>query len=144
MSYSVDANILIYASNRSSAKHDAATKFLGERAKDTALFCLAWPVVMAYLRISTHPRIFDHPLSPGEALNNIKALLSLPQVRVLTELDGFLQTYSNVTNAFPVRGNLVPDAHLAGILLENDVGTLYTTDSDFKKFDFLDVRNPFT
>lgn len=37
---------------------------------------------------------------------------------------------------------LVPDAHLAAILLQHDVRKLYTNDSDFRRFTFLDVRNP--
>ena len=43
----------------------------------------------------------------------------------------------------PVRGNLVPDAHLAALLRQHGIRTLYTNDSDFRKFSFLDVRNPF-
>jgi hypothetical protein len=48
-----------------------------------------------------------------------------------------------VTAAVPARGNLVPDAHLAALLLQHDVRVIYTNDRDFRKFDFLDTRNPF-
>ena len=41
-----------------------------------------------------------------------------------------------------VRGNLVPDSHLAALLKQHDVRTIYTNDSDFRQFTFLDVRNP--
>jgi hypothetical protein len=51
--------------------------------------------------------------------------------------------YEVVTGAFPVRGNLVPDAHLATILRQHGVGTLYSADTDFRKFEFLEVVNPF-
>lgn len=43
----------------------------------------------------------------------------------------------------PVRGNLVPDAHLAALLRQNGGRALYTRDGDFRKFSFLDVRDPF-
>jgi predicted nucleic acid-binding protein len=43
----------------------------------------------------------------------------------------------------PVRGNLVPDAHLAALLRQHGVTTLYTNDVDFRKFTFLTVVNPF-
>jgi toxin-antitoxin system PIN domain toxin len=98
---------------------------------------------MGYLRISTHPGIFSSPLTPDEALGNLESLLNLPRVKVLTELDGFFEVYREVTGQFPVRGNLVPDAHLAALLRQHDVRMIYTTDTDFKKFDFLKVRNPF-
>ncbi len=144
MSYSVDLNILLYASDQSSPRHAAAILFLESRAGDPDVFYLAWITIMGYLRIATHPRIFAQPLSPAKALNNVDALLSLPRVRVLTEADGFLQVYREVTEAFPVRGNLVPDAHLAALLRQHGVTRLYTADADYKKFAFLEVRDPFT
>jgi hypothetical protein len=143
VSYSVDVNVLLYASDTSSPKHRAALRFLEERASDPDLLCVAWATLIAFLRISTHPHIFTRPLSPVEALGNIESLLSLPRTRVLSEGEGFLETYREVTAHFPVRGNLVPDAHLAALLRQHGVRRLYTADRDFRKFDFLDVADPF-
>jgi hypothetical protein len=47
-----------------------------------------------------------------------------------------------VTKDVSTRGNLVPDAHLAALLSQHGVVTLYTRDRDFRKFSFLDVRDP--
>jgi predicted nucleic acid-binding protein len=47
-----------------------------------------------------------------------------------------------VTKNVPTRGNLVPDAHLAALLSQHGVVTLCTHDRDFRKFSFLDVRDP--
>jgi toxin-antitoxin system PIN domain toxin len=107
------------------------------------LFCLAWPTVMSYLRMATHPSIFSSPLTPRDALRNVDALVALPHVRLLAEDSGFLEVYRDVTNAFPVRGNLVPDAHLAALLKQHGVRRLYTRDGDFRKFPFLQVLDPF-
>lgn len=142
MSYSVDVNILLYASDQQNSFYPAAIKFLENRTKDPELFCLAWGTLMAYLRISTHPGIFANPLSPDEALDNIEKLLSSPRTRVITEQEGFLAIYKKVTASFTIRGNLVPDAHLAVLLLQHDVRTLYTADLDFRKFEFLQIKNP--
>ena len=98
---------------------------------------------MSYLRISTHPGIFSKPLSPGEALDNIEAILALPRVRLIREEDGFMTIYKNITARFPVRGNLVPDAHLAALLRQHDIQKIYSNDMDFKKFDFLEVISIF-
>lgn len=144
MSYSVDVNVLLYASDRTSPRHVAAIRFLEGRASDSELFCVAWAILMSYLRMATHPRMFAHPLSPSEALGNVEALIGMPHVRVLSEGEEFLDVYRAVTGGFPVRGNLVPDAHLAALLRQHQVRTLYTTDADFRKFDFLDIRDPFT
>ena len=99
--------------------------------------------MFAYLRIATHSRIFQTPLTPGEALANIQNLIALARVRTLREEEGFLEVYSEVASQFPVRGNLVPDAHLAALLHQHGVRTLYTNDADFRKFDFLEIRDPF-
>jgi toxin-antitoxin system PIN domain toxin len=143
VSYSLDVNVLLYASDQASERHDEARRFVESCAAGPEIFCLTWPTLMSYLRIATHPRIFSAPLSPGEAIRNVTALTGLPHVRTLSELDGFLDAYSHVTDGIPVRGNLVPDAHIAAILLQHGVRTLYTSDRDFRKFSSLDVRDPF-
>ncbi len=104
---------------------------------------LAWITAMAYLRIATHPAIFENPLSPDEAVRNLEVLLRRPRVRLLAEEEGFWDVYREVTAGLVVRGNLVTDAHLAALLRQHGVRRLYTNDADFRKFRFLDVRNPF-
>ena len=68
MSYSLDVNVLLYASDRSSDRHDHARRFVEACAAGPELLCLAWPTLMSYLRIATHPRIFAAPLSPRMTL----------------------------------------------------------------------------
>ena len=143
MSFSCDVIVLLYASDSASPVHLTARRFLETAAAGDDLFCLGWTTVMAYLRMATHPRIFGAPLTPAEALANIDGLAGLPHVRLLGEEEGFLDVCREVTAEFPVRGNLVPDAHLAAILKQHGVRTLFTRDSDFRKFAFLDLRDPF-
>jgi toxin-antitoxin system PIN domain toxin len=142
VSFAVDANLLLYASDAGSPHSRRAAAFLADRAAGREVFCLAWTTIMTYLRIATHHAIFTDPLSPEEAGRNIDALLHLPHVRVLAEEEGFWELYREVSRPAPVRGNLVPDAHLAALLRQHGVRTLYTNDTDFRKFKFLDVRNP--
>ena len=143
MTFSIDANVLIYASNVHSPHHDTANEFLQRCASQREVMYLSWITAMAYLRIATHGRIFDHPLSEVEALDNLRALMDRPNVRMIGEKADFLELYSEATGDLAVRGNLVPDAHLAVLLLQNGIRTLDTNDADFRRFDFLDVRNPF-
>lgn len=142
MSFAIDVNILLYASDESSPRHSRAKEFLGKCAAGREVFCLAWLTLMSYLRMATHPSIFDNPLSHTEALGNIDALLALPHCRVIGEEENFWTVYQDITTAVPTRGNLVPDAHLAAILSGHGVTTLYTHDKDFRKFDFLKVHDP--
>lgn len=142
MSYSLDANLLLYASDESSVWHDRAKSFLHDRVEDGDILCLTWPVLLAYQRIATHPSIFSNPLSFARAWDNVQQLIQLPRARVIRETDSFASDYHRVGSAVSATGNLVPDAHIATILLQNGVRRMYSADSDFRKFDFLDVVNP--
>jgi toxin-antitoxin system PIN domain toxin len=142
MSFAIDVNILLYASDTGSPHFERANSFIESCIAQKEVFSVAWPTVMSYLRISTHPSVFDHPLSPNEAMTNVETLLNLPHARFLSEDEGFWTVYRAVTSELPIRGNLVPDAHLAALLRYHGVKTLYSHDRDFLKFPFLDVRDP--
>lgn len=143
MSYSIDANILLYASDNGNSLHKQANDFLKDCFERQETLCICWPTLMAYLRIATHPRIFDQPLTPSQAMGNVEGLIGLPQVRMFSEEDDFWTFYCRAKGDLQARGNLVPDIQIAALLLQHDVRTIYTNDADFKKFDFLEVRNLF-
>jgi len=142
MSFAIDVNILLYASDASSLHFERARSFIESCMVQNEVFAIGWPTVMGYLRMATHPAIFDRPLSHEEAARNIDSLLATPSCRVIAEEDGFWAIYREVTKNVPTRGNLVPDAHLAALLSQHRVVKLYTHDKDFRKFSFLDVRDP--
>lgn len=144
MSYAIDVNLLLYASDADAPRHDAAIRFLKETSARRELLGIPYPVALGYLRIATHPRIFRHPLTPEEALANLDTLAALPNVRFLSEREGFFDEYREITASLTARGNVVPDAHIATILRQHDIRVLYTSDRDFRRFEFLDVRDPFT
>ena len=143
MSFAVDSNILIHASNEASTYQRAATEFLDQAVSGPEILFLSWPVISAYLRISTHAAVFPRPLTPETAMANVDSLFASPHVRVLQEDEGFWETYKSVAHAVVARGTAVPDTHLAALLRHHGVRVLYTNDSDFRKFDFLEIRNPF-
>ena len=143
MSYSIDVNIFVYASNPGDKDcQQQAISFLDEKLNESELLFLPWMTLMSYQRITTHPSVFPIPLTPQEAWKNIDDLLALPQVRMIGEEEGFAEHYAHTTKGLHVRGNLVPDAHLAAILRQHGVKTIYSADTDFRKFDFLKVINP--
>jgi hypothetical protein len=142
MSYAIDVNILLYASDASSPLHERATAFLKSCVETHEVFCLAWVSILSYMRIATHPKIFDRPLSHDEAARNVEALLSAPHCRAIGEEEGFWDLYREITATVPTRGNLVPDAQLAALLRQHGIATLYTHDRDFRKFPNLDVQDP--
>jgi len=143
VSATVDVNILLYASDESSAFHQRAFRLIEGLTAGPDLVYLFWPVLMAYLRIATHPAIFPRPLAPTVAAANVEALLAPRHVRTPGEAEAFWQTYRSVTSSMVASGNLVPDAHLVALMRENGVATLWTHDRDFRRFDAIRVRDPF-
>jgi len=144
VSAAIDVNPLLYASDASSPFHDAARAFVERVATGRELVYVFWPTVMAYLRIATHPWIFEHPLSSRDATANLSALLRLPQVRSPGEEVGFWATFGAVAGEASPRGNLVPDAHIVALMRANGVDGIWTHDSDYRKFDGIKVFDPFT
>ena len=142
MSVTVDANLLLYASDTSSELQDSAQGLLRELARGPELVYVFWPVTMAYLRIATHPGVFRAPLSPPAACANVERLLSRPNVRAPGEGEDFWPIYEAVVDA-GVRGNLVSDAHLVALMRQYSVRTIFSRDRDFRRFEGIEARDPF-
>lgn len=143
MSYAVDANVLLYASDESSQLHRQARAFLEQVAAGPEIVYLFWPAITAYLRIATHPAVFARPLSIAEAVVNVDQLLARPHVRTTGEGDAFWRTFRDVIDDSLPAGNLVPDAHLVALMRQNDVRTIWTRDRDYRRFSGIEVRDPF-
>ena len=142
MSFSVDTNVLLYASDDASPFYERASVALASIVQGPEIVYLFWPTLVAYLRIATHPAIFSSPLSHTDAAANVESLLALPHVRAPGEGERFWARYRDATTDAPVSGNLVSDAHLAALMLENGVRTIWTHDRDFRRFDRIEVHDP--
>lgn len=142
--YAIDANLLIYAADESSPFFGRARAFVeGCAARRSDGLHLTWPTIMAFLRITTHPRVFARPLSLDEACRNIDALLGLDHVVTLGEMPGFWATWRQDFSRREITGALISDAHLAALLRHAGVRVLYTHNvKDFAQFAFIDARSP--
>jgi len=142
MSATVDANILVHASNQSDSVHLQAIQLVQRLAAGPDLFYLFWPVVLGYLRIVTHPAILPKPLSSREATANADALLQLPHVRAPGEADGFWELF-RVTSRDQARGNEVPDAHVVTLMRQHGVRRIYSRDNGLRRYADIEVVDPF-
>jgi toxin-antitoxin system PIN domain toxin len=143
VSVTVDANVLLYASNEQSPRHEAARGLLERLAAGPGLVYLFWPVAMAYLRIVTHPGIFENPLEPRIARANLGALLERPHMRSPGDATGFWAVYRDTVGQDVVRGNLVSDSHIAALMRQHGVGTIWTSNRDFRRFPDITARDPY-
>jgi toxin-antitoxin system PIN domain toxin len=143
VSYTLDANVLLYASDESSPRHARSRDIVTRAAQGPEIVYLFWPAIMAYLRVATHPAVFRRPLSIAEATANVEALLSRPHVQTPGEQERFWRRFGDVAGDAAPTGNLVADAHLVSLMLENGVRTIWTHDRDYRRFRGIDVRDPF-
>jgi toxin-antitoxin system PIN domain toxin len=143
VSLTLDANILLYASDADSPRHDRARSVVDDVAAGPQIAYVFWPTVMAYLRIATHPAVFERPLPAAEAIDNMEALLSRPHFRAPGEQEAFWTRYRTVAADAMPTGSLVSDAHIVALMLQNEVRTIWTHDRDYRRFKGIEVRDPF-
>lgn len=143
MSVTVDANVLVYASNEADPAFRPTRDLLERLAQGPDLVYLFWPTVMGYLRIVTHPAILPRPLHFAEACGNVSSLLTRAHIRTAGENEGFWDLYLT-TAGRQLRGNDIPDAHLATLMRQHGVRTIYTRDRGFRRYEGIAVRDPVT
>jgi toxin-antitoxin system PIN domain toxin len=143
VSYALDANILLYATDDTSSYHRRGLEVVTRAAQGPEIVYLFWPSIMAYLRIATHPAVFRRPLPLDVALANVTALLRLPHIQAPGEQDRFWRRFGEVAADAVPTGNLVPDAHLVSLMLDNGVRTIWTHDRDYRRFRGIEVVDPF-
>lgn len=130
----VDANVLLYAVDQNAPHHDAAKGWLDNALNGAETVLLPWMSLLAFVRLTTHPRVFDRPLSPAQALDIVDVWLASPSA-VAPEPDARhpARLHELLEAAGGHGGNLVNDAHLAALALQHGA-VVMTFDSDFGRF----------
>jgi uncharacterized protein len=136
-----DANLLLYAHNVTSEEHSKAKRWLEAILSGAEPVGLCWPVILAFLRIATNPRIFPRPLSRTQAVVIVADWLEQPQTVVLSPAENHWTILQRMLSAGKASGVLVSDAHLAALAIEHGA-TLYSTDRDLTRFPGLKFQNP--
>ncbi|MFH5210546.1 type II toxin-antitoxin system VapC family toxin [Antrihabitans sp. NCIMB 15449] len=129
----VDANVLLYSVDRGARQHRAAKGWLDRSLSGIEPVGFAWIVVVAFLRLSTNPRIYARPLSVEQALDVVESWLSRPQAVVVEPSATHLVNLRSILVQFG-GGNLTNDAHLAALALQHRA-TVVTFDHDFARFE---------
>ncbi|MDN5797575.1 MAG: PIN domain-containing protein [Intrasporangium sp.] len=129
----VDANVLLYAVNSDSVHHEDARAWLDEALAGRATVLFDWSVILAFVRLATMRRIFENPLTPREATDQVSAWLTQPGAEIVSPSADHLDRVTALLSEARTGGNLVGDAHLAALALEAR-GLLVSFDSDFDRF----------
>ena len=136
-----DINLLIYAHNIRTPHHIKAIAWWNSCLQGPQGIALAWTVVLGFVRIATHPKVFEHPMPVEGALQRVEEWLSLPHVYLVDPPRTHFSTWSALLKTVGSGGNLTTDAHLAALAIERGF-ILQTTDADFARFPGLKWNNP--
>lgn len=139
----VDTNILLYAADGDAPEHAVCRDLVLQWRQSTSPWYLTWGIVYEFLRVATHRNVFRRPMTASNAWAFIEALLASPSVSVLVETDRHSRVVTDVLgHVSGIIGNLVFDTHTAILMKEHGVKTIYTRDTDFHRFSFLEVVDP--
>jgi toxin-antitoxin system PIN domain toxin len=137
----VDANLLIYSHVSSFQHHVSASEWLDAQLNGSSPVGLPWHSLLAFLRIVTNPRIFEHPESMTDAWEQVKSWLDCEVVWIPEPTERHREVLGSLLSAAGMQANLVPDAHLASLAIEHGL-ELYSTDGDFARFAKVRWKNP--
>ena len=129
-----DLNVLLYAVDAQSSRHIIAREWLESVLNDgKEEIGLPWVVHLGFLRLATSHRVFSKPLSVEAACQWLDHLRESPLVVPVEPGAAHAGILKHLLLALGTGNNLVTDAHLAALALENDA-RLVTGDRDFLRF----------
>jgi uncharacterized protein len=139
----VDTNVFVYAADVDSPEHERCRSLLEGWRLEIAPWFSTWNVLYEFARVVTHPRVFRRPWRLADAQLFIDALLASPTFSLLVPTGRHAEVLRTTAMEYPdLRGNLLHDAHTAVLMREHGIRRVYTRDTDFSRFKFLEVLDP--
>lgn len=137
----IDANLLLYAYDAASPRHEAARYWFEEVMSDEPDVRFGLMTLLAFLRLATDQRVFERPLGPPDAIGLVESWLARPNVSIAHPSERHWSGLVALAEGAKARGALMMDAHLAALTIEHGAH-LATTDRDFTRFPGLRFKDP--
>ena len=137
-----DVNVLLYAYREDTENHPRYHAWLEGTLNGAESFGLSEQVLSSFLRVVTHPRIFNPPTPLGAALSFVEVLRDQPNSVIVSAGARHWEIFTWLCRQAAVKGNLVADAWFAALAIESGCEWI-TTDRDYGRFPGLRWRHPF-
>jgi len=137
----LDVNVLVYAHRTDTADHARYRQWLEGAINSEAAYGLSDLVLSGFMRVVTHPRVFEVPSTLTDASTFVMQLRDLPNRVSIGPGPHHWEIFSRLCETAGAKGNLIADANLAAIAIENGCEWI-TTDRDFSRFPGLKWRHP--
>lgn len=136
-----DVNILVYAHRKDSPHHEQCLEWLETLINSDQAFAMSELVLSGFLRIVTHPRIFNPPSSLNDALTFVSQIKNQANCVIVSPQDRHWDIFTKLCETAHAKGNLIPDAYFAALAIETG-SEWFTTDQDFSRFTGLKWSTP--
>ncbi|MGH3873341.1 MAG: type II toxin-antitoxin system VapC family toxin [Pseudonocardiaceae bacterium] len=136
-----DVNVLVYAFRRDAADHEKYRAWLDSTVNGDSSYGCSDVVLSGFVRVVTHPRIYQQPSTLTEALTFAHTVRDQPICRPVLPGDQHWSIFTRLCRLASAKGNLVADAFLAALAIESGCEWV-TTDRDFARFPGLRWRHP--
>lgn len=134
-----DVNLLVYAHRESTPQHARAKAFLLQVLNSSTAYGVSELVLAGFVRIVTHPKIFNPPSSLDMAFGFVNQIRNRPNGIIIKPETGNFNIFERLCKAAQATGNLVPDAYHAALAIES--GSEWVTfDRDYSRFEGLKFR----
>ena len=137
----VDVNVLVHAFHAGSPDHAAYRAWLTRTVEGDEPFAVSELVLSGFVRVVTHPRVFDPPVPVADALAFADAIRHQPNAVIVAPGARHWEIFGRLCAGAGARGNLVADAYLAALAIESGCEWI-TADRDFSRFAGLRWRHP--
>ncbi len=129
----IDANLLIWAHHRQFPHHEQARRWLAQTLSATPIVGIPWPSMLAFLRISSHPRALERPLAVETAWEVANGWLARPNVRIPVPTERHRDVFDRMLLGGRATADHTTDAHLAALAIEWGM-ELQSADRDFARY----------
>jgi toxin-antitoxin system PIN domain toxin len=136
-----DVNILVYAHREDAVNHEAYRQWLTSLINSDQTYGIAELALSGFIRVVTHPRVFDPPTLLATALTFAHEVRNQPNCVIIRPGPRHWSIFTRLCIEADVKGNLVPDAYFAALAIESG-STWMTTDRDYSRFPQLSWRHP--
>lgn len=136
-----DVNVFVYAHRADAPDHRRYRSWLEETINGELAYGVSDIVLSGFLRIVTHPRVFDPPSRVNDALAFANQVRQQPNAILLEPGPRHWSIFTHLCQEVNAKGNLIPDAYLAALAIESGSQWI-TTDRDYSRFPDLQWRHP--
>jgi len=137
----MDVNVLVYAHRLDAQDHSRYREWLESVMNGEGAYGMAELVLSGFLRVVTHPRVFQQPSPLPAALAFADEVRARPNCVVVGPGERHWDIFSRLCRESSAKGNLVADAYLAAMAIESGSEWI-TTDRDYARFPQLRWRHP--